>query len=164
MWFSLGESHAISLGGVYFETAPTFPGVPCDHHTTSRGFTETWPLLKKNRGVPGCGRFPEGARRKEGLLPGCRGTKLAAMQILRSAPVRLLLSMLVVFLFSQPIIFAAAPAKVHVVALGAVRKVPWTPPGSRACGRKCHGQAGRDADHEGPAVDGRWTAEGMDYR
>ena len=62
------------------------------------------------------------------------------MQILRSAPVRLLLSMLVVFWFSQPFIFAAAPAKVHVVALGAVRKVPWTPPGSAPAGANATGK------------------------
>jgi hypothetical protein len=59
------------------------------------------------------------------------------MQIFRSAPVHLppwtlgllpfaLLS-LVLLPLSQPIAFAA-PAKVHVVALGAVRKVPYTPP------------------------------------
>jgi hypothetical protein len=54
------------------------------------------------------------------------------MQIFRSAAVHLrrgtlgLLSLGVLPL-SQPIAFAA-PAKVHVVALGAVRKVPYTPP------------------------------------
>ena len=52
------------------------------------------------------------------------------MQTLRSAPVRLLLSTLAYLLFSQPFVFAGAPAKVHVVTLGAVRKVPWTPPGA----------------------------------
>jgi hypothetical protein len=54
------------------------------------------------------------------------------MQTLRSAPVRLLMWTLVFFLFSQPITAAAAPAKVHSVALGAVRKVPYTLPGSAA--------------------------------
>ncbi|MGD0889082.1 MAG: hypothetical protein ABR889_07530, partial [Acidobacteriaceae bacterium] len=59
------------------------------------------------------------------------------MQIFRSAPVHLppwtlglmplaLLSLGLLPL-SQPIAFAA-PAKVHIVALGAVRKVPYTPP------------------------------------
>ena len=59
------------------------------------------------------------------------------MQIFRSAPVRLPLPALA-FLplalllpglppLAHPIAFAA-PAKVHVVALGAVRKVPYTPP------------------------------------
>jgi hypothetical protein len=59
------------------------------------------------------------------------------MQIFRSAPVHLpalsfrllplVLLPLVLLPFSQPIAFAA-PAKVHVVALGAVRKVPFIPP------------------------------------
>jgi len=103
-------------------------------------------------------------RQKRRLASGVRGIKLAAMQILRSAPVRLLLSMLAVFWFSQPLIFAAAPAKVHVVALGAGRKVPLDAAGERACCGRRHGQAGRDAHHEGPAAGGGRTAEGMDHR
>ncbi len=50
------------------------------------------------------------------------------MQTFRSAPVRLLLWTLVFFPFCLPLAFAGAPAKVHVVALGAVRRVPYTPP------------------------------------
>jgi len=50
------------------------------------------------------------------------------MQTFRSAPVRLLLWTLVFFPLLPPIAFAGAPAKVHVVALGAVRRVPYTPP------------------------------------
>lgn len=52
------------------------------------------------------------------------------MQTLRSAPVRLLTTTLVFLLYLQAPALAAAPAKVHVVALGTVRKVAWTPPGS----------------------------------
>jgi hypothetical protein len=61
------------------------------------------------------------------------------MQTLRSAPVRLLMWTLVFFLFSQPFTSAAAPAKVHTVALGAARKVPYTLPDSPA-------QAGKATD------------------
>jgi hypothetical protein len=51
------------------------------------------------------------------------------MQTFPSAPVRLLMLPLVLLPLSQPFAFAAlAPPKVHVVALGAVRKVPYTPP------------------------------------
>jgi hypothetical protein len=57
------------------------------------------------------------------------------MQTFRSAPVRLLLTalrlllwMLASFLISHHFAFGAAAAKVHVVALGGVRKVPYTPP------------------------------------
>jgi hypothetical protein len=50
------------------------------------------------------------------------------MQPFCSAPVRLLMSMLASLLILHPFISAAAPAKIHVVALGAVRKVPWTAP------------------------------------
>jgi hypothetical protein len=50
------------------------------------------------------------------------------MQTFRSAPVRLLPWTLAFFLLSQHFEAAAAPAKVHVVALGGVRKVPYTPP------------------------------------
>jgi hypothetical protein len=56
------------------------------------------------------------------------------MQTFRSAPVRLLLPLRGVFAlaltFIPPCIApaSAAPAKVHVVALGPVRKVPYTPP------------------------------------
>jgi len=50
------------------------------------------------------------------------------MQTFRSAPVRLLVGTLVFLPISQRIaVAAAAPAKAHVVALGAVRKVPYTP-------------------------------------
>ncbi len=54
------------------------------------------------------------------------------MQTLRSAPVRLLMWTLVFFLFTQPLTSTAAPAKVHTVVLGAVRKVPYTLPESTA--------------------------------
>jgi hypothetical protein len=47
------------------------------------------------------------------------------MQTFRPASVRLLLVTLAISPFSQ--LFAAAPPKVHVVALGAMRKVPFTP-------------------------------------
>lgn len=51
------------------------------------------------------------------------------MQTFPPAPVRLLLLTLV----WTPLVFAApAPAKAHVVALGAVRKVPYTPPDAPA--------------------------------
>jgi hypothetical protein len=53
------------------------------------------------------------------------------MQTFRSAPVRLLVGTLVFLPISQRIaVAAAAPAKAHVVALGAVRKVPYTPAGA----------------------------------
>jgi hypothetical protein len=55
------------------------------------------------------------------------------MQTFRSAPVRLLVSTLAFFPFSPGFVSAvAAPAKVHVVSLGPVRKVPYTPPESAA--------------------------------
>jgi len=60
-----------------------------------------------------------------------RHANLPRMQTFRSAPVRLLMWTLVFFPLS--VVFsasAAPPAKVHVVALGAVRKVPYTPPES----------------------------------
>jgi hypothetical protein len=58
------------------------------------------------------------------------------MQTLRSAPVRLLFSTLVWLLFSQFSVYAAAPPKVHVVTLGAVRKVPYVPPERGPIGNK----------------------------
>jgi hypothetical protein len=55
------------------------------------------------------------------------------MQTFCSASVRLLLWTLVFFPFSQPTAArAAAPAKVHTVNLGAVRKVAYTPPENAA--------------------------------
>jgi hypothetical protein len=55
------------------------------------------------------------------------------MQTFPSAPVRLLLWTLVFLPLSHPIASAlAAPPKVHVVALGAVRKVPYTAPDTAA--------------------------------
>jgi hypothetical protein len=54
------------------------------------------------------------------------------MQNFPSAPVRLLLWTLAFLLIPQHFVFAAAPAKVHVVALGAARKVPWMPPENAA--------------------------------
>jgi hypothetical protein len=60
-----------------------------------------------------------------------RRASLACMQTFRYAPVRLLVWTLVFIPFSQRFTLAAtAPAKVHVVSLGAVRKVPYTPPES----------------------------------
>jgi len=57
---------------------------------------------------------------------------LPRMQIFRYAPVRLPALPLALLLLGLPPlvqpIALAAPAKVHVVALGAVRKVPYTPP------------------------------------
>ena len=65
------------------------------------------------------------------------------MQTLCSASVRLLPWTLVFFLVSLPAVLGAAPAKVHVVALGSVRKVPYTPPqGAAAAGDS----AGKPAD------------------
>ena len=53
------------------------------------------------------------------------------MQTFPSAPVRLLLWTLVFTPLSHSFaVAAAAPPKVHVVSLGAVRKVPYTPPGA----------------------------------
>lgn len=49
------------------------------------------------------------------------------MQTFPSAPVRLLFGALVLCFFPGKFAGAAAPAKVHVVVLGAARKVPWTP-------------------------------------
>ncbi|MDP9051151.1 MAG: hypothetical protein M3O31_10615 [Acidobacteriota bacterium] len=55
------------------------------------------------------------------------------MQTFRSAPARLLMWTLVFFLLPPEFSLAvAAPAKVHTVGLGAVRKVPYTPPASLA--------------------------------
>jgi hypothetical protein len=55
------------------------------------------------------------------------------MQTYRFAPVRLLMWALVFCVFSlESNPAAAAPAKVHTVALGAVRKVPYTLPGGPA--------------------------------
>lgn len=50
------------------------------------------------------------------------------MQTLRSAPVRLLMFTLASIFFLSAVAFAGAPAKVHVVALGTARRVPYTPP------------------------------------
>jgi hypothetical protein len=83
------------------------------------------------------------------------------MQTFRSAPVRLLVGTLVFLPISQRIaIAAAAPAKAHVVALGAVRKVPYTPAGAEIAS-----SAGKPADTptlkvRALTVDGRqkeWT-------
>ena len=67
------------------------------------------------------------------LLAAIRAT-LARMQTFPYAPVRLLLlHLLVCPLVWTPLAVAApAPPKVHVVALGAVRKVPYTPPDASA--------------------------------
>jgi len=63
------------------------------------------------------------------------------MQTFRSASVRLLVWTLACWWFSPgSAAAAAAPAKVHVVALGAVRKVPYTPPESVS------GPAGKSPD------------------
>ena len=67
---------------------------------------------------------------KERLIPGSGRTNLPRMQILSSAAVRLLSFGLVLVPFCDAVAAAAAPAKVHVVALGGVRKVTWTPAGS----------------------------------
>ena len=51
------------------------------------------------------------------------------MQPFPSAPVRLMIWTLAFFPFSPCLVAAAAaPPKIHVVSLGAVRKVPYTPP------------------------------------
>lgn len=52
------------------------------------------------------------------------------MQTFRSAPVRLLITTLAFLPISPRFAEATAPPKVHVVALGAVKKVPYTPPES----------------------------------
>ena len=54
------------------------------------------------------------------------------MQTFRSAPVRLLIWTLAFFPISLLFAVAAAPPKVHVVGLGAMHKVPYTPPESAA--------------------------------
>jgi hypothetical protein len=83
------------------------------------------------------------------------------MQTFRSALVRLLVGTLVFAPFSPAFpMAAAAPAKVHVVALGGVRRVPYTPPGAVPAA-----SAGRPADAltmkvRALTVDGRqkeWT-------
>jgi hypothetical protein len=74
-------------------------------------------------------RWERPGRKKLLLFLRRRSASLARMQTLRSAPVRLLMWTLVFFLIPQPFTAAlAAPAKVHVVALGAVRKVAYTLP------------------------------------
>jgi hypothetical protein len=84
------------------------------------------------------------------------------MQTFLSAPVRLLILTLVSPFFSQPLAFAAAPAKVHIVALGAVRKVPYTPPDAAAPTDKSDKPADAITLKVRPlTVDGRqkeWTA------
>jgi hypothetical protein len=80
------------------------------------------------------------------------------MQTFRSAPVRLLVTTLAFLPFSQRFALAAPPPKVHVVALGAARKVPYTPAESASV-------AGKPADAQmlkvrSLTVDGRqkeWT-------
>ena len=67
------------------------------------------------------------------LLLDCGGdaerASLARMQTFRSAPVRLLLWTLAFLSFLHTVLpLRLRPPKVHVVALGAVRKVPYTPP------------------------------------
>ena len=69
-------------------------------------------------------------RTRNFLFSGFRRSKLARMQTLRSAPVRLLMWTLVFFPISRCIPAAAAPPKVHVVTLGSARKVLYTPPES----------------------------------
>jgi len=54
------------------------------------------------------------------------------MQTFRSAQVRLLIWTLAFSPISQQFARAGAPAKVHVVTLGGVRKVPYTPPEAAA--------------------------------
>jgi len=54
--------------------------------------------------------------------------RLARMQNLSFASVRLQLCTFACFLLFLPLVCLGAPAKVHIVALGTVRKVPWTPP------------------------------------
>jgi hypothetical protein len=54
------------------------------------------------------------------------------MQPFRSASVRLLIWTLAFSPISQRFAYAGAPAKVHVVTLGAVRKVPYIPPEAAA--------------------------------
>jgi hypothetical protein len=61
------------------------------------------------------------------------------MQTFRSAPVRLLLWTLALFPLERHFANAAAPAKVHSVTRGAVRKVPFTPPEAAS-------RAGKPAD------------------
>ncbi len=92
------------------------------------------------------------------LIPGRERASLARMQTYRSAAVRLLLWTLAFFLPAPCVDALAAPPKVHVVALGAVRKVPYTPPEAASA-------AGKPADAQmlkvrALTVDGRqkeWT-------
>lgn len=56
------------------------------------------------------------------------------MQTFCPAPVRLLLWPLAFVVLSPTISSLAAPPKVHTVSLGAVRKVPYTPPGAANAG------------------------------
>jgi len=75
------------------------------------------------------------------LLLAIRAT-LAPMQIFSYAPVRLLVLTLA---FASPAA-AAAPPKVHVVFLGPVRKVPYTPPGAPLPPEAIPGQRDKPAD------------------
>jgi len=72
------------------------------------------------------------------------------MQIFPYAPVRLLKPTLAFLLSSQLCLIAAyanaAPAKVHVVGLGPVRKVPYTPPGTPLDPEAGPGQPERPAE------------------
>jgi hypothetical protein len=77
-------------------------------------------------------RLSAGRRsRKHCLLLQGRRAKLPRMQTFPSASVRLLIWTLAVLTFSQRFA-SAAPAKVHVVSLGAARKVAYTPPETAA--------------------------------
>src|SRR5258708_5320237 len=76
--------------------------------------------------------MPSTPRIETNLIPKSRQANLPPMQNFPSAPVRLLLMTLAFLQTSQYFAVAAAPAKVHVVALGAAKKVPWTPPASGA--------------------------------
>jgi hypothetical protein len=65
---------------------------------------------------------------KSSCFGASRGSSLAGMQTFRSAPVRLLLWTLAFSSLAHHFGYAATAAKVHTVTLGAVRKVPFTPP------------------------------------
>jgi hypothetical protein len=65
---------------------------------------------------------------RKGLIREEIRTSLARMQNFFSAPVRLHVWTLAFLSLSLPLVCAGAPPKVHVVGLGAARKVPWMPP------------------------------------
>lgn len=88
---------------------------------------------------------------------GREGIRLPAMQTFRSAPVPLLLSLLVCLCSNDGRFAFAATPKVHTVTFGAVRKVPYIPPDAN---RKDTSEDGLILKVRPLVVDGRqreWT-------